>query len=521
MAAPVHGWTTSIPIAGLRADPSGVQGVSTTLQASLFPGMSTVTQNVRYLSLFSGAKYWRQIANERGLKLVNQAIFLRRLEAIIALASVLHHKADGGIPTGVVGITFANAEVSKNRLSLDTGIGYPPYNIYRGTAGDLRLFDLNKQGDPLYEQTKVLGQAWNIGITGKIGEAIKKGTLPESLRRSELEAIADSFCLCSVPLDSDEQISLVNLLFGMTGGIIKPNFTGDYRNWGSDGSRITSWRLLTEIIYRSSGRVLDAQHMMARLLEPDLIKVPLPKLLTESYLLWRWVASRSLFERGWTNAFIQAFEIIRSQKYGLTAGDLLVAMRDKYIVDHNKKSITDIFNEVKDNYGSAEWIINKFDTPTPENCIKLMITGSMLSGEDITNSKFQALDIIDSSQDIPFKTERERLYLDKINSQLAADYWANISLESIIQHTYIALVKMAQGNPDTQHVEYEDGRWVVPPKRDIWNPRLSEGTSRLDIALRWLQQLRIIVRCDDDSFKLTNYGEEVRKLWDEVYSSWL
>jgi hypothetical protein len=42
--------------------------------------------------------------------------FLRKLEAVIALSSALNYEDQGEVPTGVVGITFANSEIAKTGL---------------------------------------------------------------------------------------------------------------------------------------------------------------------------------------------------------------------------------------------------------------------------------------------------------------------------------------------------------------------------------------------------------------------
>jgi hypothetical protein len=51
--ATVVDWTKSLDVARLHADPSGVQEANTTFQALLFPGMSTQTARLRYISLFA------------------------------------------------------------------------------------------------------------------------------------------------------------------------------------------------------------------------------------------------------------------------------------------------------------------------------------------------------------------------------------------------------------------------------------------------------------------------------------
>src|SRR5687767_9393943 len=103
MPAPQINWTARPPAAGVRVDPSGVQDASTSFQQVLLPGLSTVTLNVRYLSLFISARYHRIRAakadhtlSERG----SWPAFIRRLEAAIAVSSVLHHRDGSARPGG-------------------------------------------------------------------------------------------------------------------------------------------------------------------------------------------------------------------------------------------------------------------------------------------------------------------------------------------------------------------------------------------------------------------------------------
>ena len=78
MSVPRHGWTKSLRIANLRADPSGVQDSGTVLQTLLLPGMSTVTRNIRYISLFTAAQYWRHEASKNGKKIAEFRQFSRK-----------------------------------------------------------------------------------------------------------------------------------------------------------------------------------------------------------------------------------------------------------------------------------------------------------------------------------------------------------------------------------------------------------------------------------------------------------
>jgi len=515
----VYGWTSMLTLASQRPDPSGVQSVGTSVQTMLLPGLSTVTRNVRYLTLFTGAQYWRHYANEQGHTLLKYRDFLRRFEALIALSSILHHEDTTDPPLGIVGRQYADNEVLSPNLRLDTKLSNPPYNIYRGTLGELELFDLTKPDDPLHESAKTIGQSWNIDYAGKIGEQIKQGILPENMRRSDLKVIASTFCLCSTPHGSDEQRSIVELLFGLSDKITEPKFS--LSNWNNNSMRVASWRLLLEVIERSALRRLDNHYLMARLLENDLLDSFSKISLKKTLLLWRWVASRSFFELGWTYAFLRAFEAIRPSKDGLYTNQLEEEVKEKYRNESGTDTLSELTKEVEDNKGNGLWIAEKFDRATLCDCIRLMICGAITSKSDLIQNGFDALEEIDAWPDIPFIQEREVLTKAIQTNTASADYWASITIKSIVQHTFIALRKMSQGTPDTQHIDFENSRWVVPPYRDGWRPNPSTGFSRLDIGIGWLQQLGLVIVDNQGYYSLTPFGKEIRGQWDRTYSSWV
>ncbi|MCX5990901.1 MAG: hypothetical protein NTZ04_01000 [Chloroflexi bacterium] len=480
--------------------------------------MSTVTPNVRYVSLFAAAQYWRHEASQRGLRIIDYRKLLRRLEALIALSCVRHHDISSEVPRGVVGRTFADSETSREYLMLDTGLSNPPYNIYRGTLKDLGLFDLSKPDDPLFEGAIPLGQAWDASAGGWLGDQIRAGSLPESVRRDDVDSISSAFCLCRVPDASEEQTLLVDLLFGLRNPAEEPNFDGD--TWNYYGARVASWRLLLEVIEHSPGRRLTTHYLMGRLLEPDLLGVPLGQTLRDTLFLWRWVAARSLIELGWTLAFNQSFDIVRSTVDGLSHVDLAESVREQCQEECGRDDLAALAAEARANCGSENWIAESFEAETQRSCVLLMICGAYASGEDLDRSGLKVHSVVDSEGDIPFRSQRERIAKGILSNTLAAEYWSETACEALVQHTRIVLRKMAQGNPDTQHVEYEDGRWHVPPGRDIWNPRPSSGFSRLDIALGWLRQLRMASVDNNGSWRLTEYGQATRRRCAEVYRSW-
>ena len=513
-----YGWTKPLPTGRLRADPSGVQDTGTALQAFLLPGMSTVTPRVRYLSLFTAAQYWRHYASTTGRRPMEYGTFLRRFEALIALSSVLHHDDPEGIPGGIVGRTYANSQASRDIAKLETGVKIPPYSTYRGSLGDLGLFNLRSHDDPLFKRAESLGKAWDIGSAGFLEDQLKDGILPEAVTCQDLRHVSGSFCLCRVPEGSDEQHSLVELLFGLVRPANQPCY--DSQSWDVEGLRVASWRLLLEIIRHSAGRELRAHYLMGRLLEADVPEMDIGQTLRNALGFWRWVAARSFFELGWTIAFKQVFEFVRSSPHGLGHGELRARVMAWYRADSGEAKLDDLVDEARANRNSGVWMGRTFEGASVRNCILLMICGALASGEDIQRSKVAMLSAVDAERQIPFRVERERITEALHKGSLAAEYWSEVACESLVEHTRIALRKMAQGNPDTQHVEFEDGRWIVPPGRDAWIPRPSLGFSRLDVGLGWLCQLGLADVRDDYSYSLTEYGESIRESWDKVYLSW-
>ncbi len=95
------GWTEPLAVARLHADPSGVQDASTTFQALIFPGMSTQTARLRYISLFTAASYYRMEAGSAAEAQLSVSDYLRRLEALIAVSSVRHYIHDDAEPDGI------------------------------------------------------------------------------------------------------------------------------------------------------------------------------------------------------------------------------------------------------------------------------------------------------------------------------------------------------------------------------------------------------------------------------------
>lgn len=516
MPTPLHGWTEPTRTAGQRADPSGVQDSATALQAWLLPGMATVTPNVRYISLFTALRRIRQEAGEQTAGALPLRDYWRRVEALIAAASVLHHQ-DGDIPGGIVGRGFADRTAGLEIIELRTGLVNPPYNIYRGTLGNLGLLDLSQDSDPLFERARPLAEAWSPSPSGGLTDDISQGLLQLTVPRAVVQNQSADFCICQVPDGSREQKAMIDLLFGFQQRPSPPSF--DPRDPGLAGMRVTSWRLLLEIVDRSTDIQLDAEYMMARLLQPDVLGWHLQGPLRQCLLLWRWIAARAFFERGWTFTFNRTLARLKDATQGYTRDELSGLVRQNYIDKHPNEGIVGMVEDAAFNDESTPPLIEMFSNPTRRDSLRLIIAGISAAKRDRDLTALPLLSSLFDEGSVPFAAEESRLNNLMAAGASASDLYAEISARTLVEHVQSALRRMSQGGPDSLHVDFETDRWLVPSKAISWDPRPAEATSRLDIALGWAMQLGL-VESDDGVYRLTPLGLSVRDRWDEEYASW-
>jgi len=516
MAIPRHDWTQPLRVASQRADPSGVQDAGTVVQAWLLPGMATVTPNVRYISLFAAVRYLRQQAGDDAAREMPLRELWRRVEALIAASSVLHHENPDERPLGIIGRGYADQVAKRETIPLATGLQNPPYNIYRGSFGALGLFDLGTASDPLYRGAEALARAWDPDQAGEIGDLLKKGILTPELPRSVIQPVAGAFCLCRVPDGSREQQETIRLLFGLGSRADPPSFREDEQN--GLGMRMASWRLVLELVARSEGRPLQGEHLMARILEPDVVKRPLIGPLMNSLLVWRWVAVRSFFERGWTVIFNRTLALLRGSAAGLTSAHLREATAEAFR-RYSDEGADDLFREARENFRSPSWLVELFDRKERRDCLQMIMAGLLAAKEDSDHYGLEMLKTLFESQAIPFASEERRLNRALASGTSARELYAEISEETLVQHIRTALRKMSQGNPDSLHVDSDDGRWIVLIKALNWDPLPASAGSRLDIGLGWATQLGLVARTGQ-SYALTPLGWDVRRRWDQENVSW-
>ncbi len=522
MSTNTVGWTAPIASAKVHADPSGVQQASTNFQALLLPGMSTVTPRLRYISLFTAARYYRMEApgtEEGQIKLEQQLSldeYFRRFEALVAVCTIHHHLQDGALPTGIVGLRAMRMQLqSQNReIELKSGVQNPPYYIYRGTLGNLRIFDTSEPSDPLFKHAIGLGKAWGIEQAGQLSLALKEGVLPSYVDRGDIAKIDGAFCLCSIPDNSPEQDELIRILFakGRPLQLSSPFASDNEMIEHTTSYRSLAWRFVLELINHNQDQSLGNYLTLVNLLDSNVMTVDLHPALKDEMIAWRWVAARTFFERGWTGVFQKSIELLKQKRAGLSTGEFIDQTRQLYLDQHRNETVEVLHQEVEKNTHNKDWLKGLFKSEKPRNFLLCILLGLYVAKRDKEVHRGSFLRRLWSAGPIPFSNEDLKVGGEHKSSEL----WSEIAEKSLLQHFSISLRKMSDGNPDSLLIDFDAGKWRV---RDIaFDTQIAqaEGFTRLDIAFGWALQLGLVKELPASTFELTSIGHQCCIDWDQT-----
>lgn len=514
MAVAAPQWTEPLRVSLQRADPSGVTSISTDYQARLLPGMSTLTNRVRYLSLFAAARELRWVAGKSAEDRLPLDTHLRRLEALIGVCTVRHHQHQG-VPTGIIGRGDAVKLAANNEITLALNVVRPAYNIYLGPLAALGLVDDSRDLAPLYRGTRPLAKSWNVAAAGPLGTMLADGVLPESVSRDLVDTHAASFCLCQTPHGSEEETALVHRFFALDDAQINHATEGDL-------VRSASWRLLLELVRRTPTAKLENQATIIRLLQPDLAALAettgeLPPRLRQSLIHWRWIAARTLFEHGWVQAFILAVRMAGGERHGLTSSELRTALGRG--LDVAGVTLDRFDEQVRAEHESASWLEDRFEGSSPRDGLALLLAGLHHGAGDRVRYSDKELETYWSAGDIPFSALEERFAIAVQGGADAARLWAEVGEASLEEHVRISLRKMSAGLPDSLLLDFDGGRWLVPAKaRNV--PLYPAGAyTRLDTALWWAREMGLVATTLGNLNVLTPAGDAICAEWDEVHGA--
>jgi len=406
-------------------------------------------------------------------------------------------------------------------FELKTGLYNPPYNIYRGSLYNLGIFDTSSMSDPLYQSAQPLGDAWDIEAAGTLGEDIRKGILPAFITRQTVAAIASAFCLCRIPRGGLEQRELVRILFAQQeSSRLSVSFENEEALADhSRDYRSLAWRFLLELMLASENEHLGNHHTLVYILTHNFVPSTEHPAFHLSLQTWRWIAARTFFERGWTQIFARTMHVLKQERDGLTRQMLRQQLQEDYLVEHQNEPIDSLVQEVKSNRHSSTWLLERFEGKQRRDYLLCICIGLIAASEDKRQYTTPILGKLWKRGPIPFAQEYSRLEQSIQSNAHASTLWAAIAEESLVQHFQIALRKMSSGNPDTLLVDFDAGQWRIPEKSENVVPGAANGFTRLDIGLRWAQQLGLVESPSKDHFILTEAGLDCCRKWDSEQRS--
>ena len=232
-------WLESISeVTGL--DPLGIQAISIKIYGYLLPGISNVTNRLRYYSFLCWVLYsYTKKGGSSSLDDWRQ--YIRKAEFLFSLISDVHHENDHGFSGSMVGSDTSSPLIIKHKLDVidltkytqyedspdryfkNKGGGFAQY--YKGPMENMKLV---MKGGPLRIQL-----ADDIKKTGEIRFGVKAASAFSENRhlelfhrcvakgkvsKKELLIMAESLCACQLLNNSREYKLLVDLLFDTNKG---------------------------------------------------------------------------------------------------------------------------------------------------------------------------------------------------------------------------------------------------------------------------------------------------------------
>lgn len=215
-------------------DPMGMLNIGDQVFSMLLPGLTSVTDRIRYYSFYCWLFDWyaKEIGSENPKELYK---YVRRAEYLLALIAAKTNV--GGIP----GITEAKKNYTKQSISLSHGTGEhkdtfdntywkDPQGVFgQNYAPSLKVIGIirdREQNSNLYIRTafdkenvvsgKELALAFinNIEIYPNAHQVFLKAITTSTVTQEELELLEDSFNMKKVPVSTEENQLLLKMLLG-------------------------------------------------------------------------------------------------------------------------------------------------------------------------------------------------------------------------------------------------------------------------------------------------------------------
>jgi hypothetical protein len=535
-------WLKSTHVTGL--DQLGVQIVSIALYTELLPGLTNVTDRIRYYSFYPWLLH-RYASDVKKLDETTWQDHLRRAEFLLALVGRLHHQETREGGEAIIGAdqaTKALAEIAAKpskvwRLSKWSSVanagqkgsyfknkngGFGQY--YRGQLTSLGLISVS-DGPLGIKLTKGLGTDVAHICDSQAGRAeFWKAVKQDRFSFNDLAAWGDSLCPCAVASFAEERDFLVKLLFGPD----TPRSQAEYL-------RAQTLRLLLAVLKQPrTPDELDPVTHFRRLAyfehDPNATRLRVPDDLVNVFHKWSIYETCEFVHYALEVMFAAALEHLTDVEGAATEANrfitdathsaLLVTSPDLGLGTRKAlwcdRTLGDILDEAQarqkplkqwatDPWSEAMLISNAGGQPPLSRlAFAFACLVAIYARNRIPAHPFQAFSTLAPEWVSRHKVTVETLsqYVGKHVDTNAAVAFAGLLSEFVIgQHLRVAMRKLRYQSQATFKLSLEDGRfiWLENVKPTFTNPRLRQ-------AYRFLRDLGL---CTGESagWQLSNTGK--------------
>jgi hypothetical protein len=532
-------WLKSVHTHGL--DHLGMQIVSITIYGDLLPGLTNVTDRIRYYSFFPWLLY-RYAKDIGSTSLLKWQEHLRRAEFLLALVGKAHHKAE---PEG--GEAIVGADQAADALKLIRENPSKQWNLSQWTAvaqvGKAGSYFKNKNGGygQYYRRTlselgliAIVDEALGINLHQDAGLALAeicdaqprrqdfwKAVVDNEVSLALIEDLGKSLCPCTLTGFKEECQFLTTLMFGPDGG---KSGTGDRRarslrlllamldQFGCLKDPVAEFRLLAYYGHSVSGQAFVPPHGLEEVLQKWLTYQAgeyVHYSLEQTFLAVLSVLKTSPREEAGLHGFLRELALkslsVSSATLGLGADKRPWA--DRLLGDLLEEARTGqapLGKWFQDPWAESKLIPNpKEETPSEVLARAFASLLSVLARNRVPVATFAGFESLDTSflRRYPVNFASFRDWMFKSTKSKATDVYVDILSNWVIgQHLRVAMRKLRYQTQATFKIAVEEGHyiWIEDFVPTYTGPRLRQ-------AFRFIRDLGLCSSAKD-GWRITEAG---------------
>ncbi|MFA5145362.1 MAG: hypothetical protein WC723_05110 [Candidatus Omnitrophota bacterium] len=317
-------------------DPLGVQAINIHLYSLLVPGITNVTDRLRYYSFFP---WVLKLYKDENIKL-DFVPFLRRAEFLFSVITTYHHINEpswSGHMVGTMVMGQATSELTVNKkivLSKYTSLEESNQRYFKNRLGGFGQYYLgvliangilDRKGNlefALYPRGLELANAF---VSGNSKDTFITCVLNDKVTAKELDIMKDDLCACNLKRNSSEYKLLSEFLKGQDDPYVRE----------STYKRRDSLALMF-LLLEQTEKTTDYWELLNALyygVSDNNKKIKIPAGLTETATLWKYYVQHEFFSMALLSLFVSAQHLLDDN--GLVNSEIGARLWERYLLNCN------------------------------------------------------------------------------------------------------------------------------------------------------------------------------------------